>query len=99
VISAPDFDGDGRADLLWKATDGSYGAWLMSGTTTLGYQLLLGGGSGWSIVQALDVSSDNKADLMWRHTDGAYGLWLMNGLNATWQGGVLGAGSGWELVP
>jgi hypothetical protein len=34
-VRAADFNGDGKADLLWQGTDGSLTLWLMNGATCL----------------------------------------------------------------
>jgi hypothetical protein len=34
-VRAADFNGDGKADLLWQGTDGSLAIWLMNGPTCL----------------------------------------------------------------
>ena len=31
-----DFNGDGKADILWRHTSGSVAVWLMNGTTIIG---------------------------------------------------------------
>jgi hypothetical protein len=36
VALAADFDGDGKADILWQNTDGSLAIWLMDGGSSLG---------------------------------------------------------------
>jgi hypothetical protein len=50
VSHVADFNGNGKADLLWRnTTDGSFMMWLMAGTAlTSGTGLL--GASPWSVV-------------------------------------------------
>ncbi|MBV8895558.1 MAG: VCBS repeat-containing protein, partial [Acidobacteriaceae bacterium] len=33
AIGIGDFNGDGKADILWQSSDGTLGVWLMNGTT------------------------------------------------------------------
>jgi membrane-bound lytic murein transglycosylase B len=35
-VRAADFNGDGKADILWQNTDGSLAIWLMNGGASLG---------------------------------------------------------------
>ena len=96
LLSA-DFDGDGKADLLWQHTDGSVGMWLMNGTTKSFAAGMIGAGSGWSVKHVADFNGDGKADLLWQHTDGSVGMWLMNGTTKSFAAGLIGAGSGWSV--
>ncbi len=50
VTHIGDYNGDGKADLMWRnTTDGSITMWLMSGGTTIGAAGLVGAG-GWRVV-------------------------------------------------
>ncbi len=97
ITHTADFNGDGRADIVWQHTDGTVVVWLMNGTTLLSGGALLSAGSGWSVSHTADVNGDGKADLLWKHTDGTVAVWLMDGLNLISGAGLLGAGSGWSL--
>jgi hypothetical protein len=79
---AGDFDGDGKADLLWRNTStGNTVVWLMDGETRLeagsiGRPLLA-----WRIAGTGDFNGDGKADILWRNTTtGNAIVWQMNGL-------------------
>jgi hypothetical protein len=54
-----DFNGDGKADLVLRHTDGTVQAWLMNGT---------------AVLLAGDLNGDSKADMLWqshgRHGEG-----------------------------
>ena len=99
VVAAPDLNGDGTPDLLWRHDDGSYAGWLMHGASPFAYKSFLGPGTGWEFKQAADLNGDGKMDLVWRHTDGRYGPWLMNGLDAFAYATFFGPGTGWEITP
>jgi len=49
ITHTPDLNGDGKADLLWKHTDGTVYAWLMNGVSQISTQLLIGAGGGWAV--------------------------------------------------
>jgi serine protease len=79
-----DFNGDFRADLLWRANaGGAYGIWLMNGTTatvTAG----IGLASPWQVTHTADFSGEGRHDLLLRDTAaGTTSLWLMNGVTFT----------------
>ncbi len=74
-----DFNGDGKADILWRHTSGALAVWLMNGIT-----FASGGSPGsvpvdWTIAGVGDFNGDGKADILLRHTSGALAVWLMNG--------------------
>jgi len=50
IAGTGDYNGDGKADLLWRATDGRLGIWLMNGTSVLSTGGISGVGNDWHIV-------------------------------------------------
>src|SRR2546422_405055 len=79
IFAPRDLDGDGRADLILRHTDGTVSAWFMNGLAVAGTTTFVGPGSGWTLVKTGDFNGDGKADLVWQHTDGTVQAWLMNG--------------------
>ena len=79
-----DFDGDGKADILWRnQASGVTVIWQMNGTHNLG-----GGGTDgfagapWTLLGTGDFNGDGKADLLWRNdTDGTTAIWTQNGVH------------------
>jgi VCBS repeat protein len=94
----PDFDANGKADLLFGNVDGRAAIWAMDGLAPTATGEIIGAGSGWSVVRLGDFNGDGKADLVWQHTDGSMAIYLMNGLvpSATQQ--LLNAATGWSVV-
>jgi hypothetical protein len=74
VKAAADFDGDGRADILWQNDNGAAAIWLINGT-----QLDVAGtrdiGPTWHIVGARDMNGDGSADLLWQNDNGQAAIW------------------------
>jgi len=76
-----DFNGDGKADILWQnASTGDRGFWLMNGT---GYASWVDMGyvtTDWRGAATADFNGDGKPDILWENTvSGVRGFWLMNG--------------------
>jgi FG-GAP-like repeat len=98
--TAHDFDGDGKADILWRHSNGQVYIWLMDG--------LAGQDQGsqgqidlaWQIAEAGDFDGDGKADILWRHsTTGQVNIWLMNGLVQKTQGSQGQIDPAWQIQP
>jgi RHS repeat-associated protein len=97
VTHVADFNGDGRADILYRNDDGSVTLWLMNGTTVIGSVGLLGANADWKVSHVGDFNGDGKADVLWRNTNGAVTIWLMDGINVLSRVGVLGPDANWRV--
>jgi hypothetical protein len=79
VAGTGDFDGDRKADILWRHSAGGIALWEMDGAT-IKVPLALGMiGSEWTIVGTGDFDGDGKVDILWRHSGGSLAIWEMNG--------------------
>jgi FG-GAP-like repeat len=76
-----DLNGDGKADLVWRHTNGSAAVWLLNGAAVPSSTISLGGvSSAWVVAGVGDTDADGNADIIWRNTtSGAVAVWLMNG--------------------
>jgi hypothetical protein len=79
-----DFNGDGRADILWRhATEGQNVVWFMNGTDLVGGTFTTPAALTdvrWKVVGTGDFDIDGRPDILWRHTEsGQNVLWYMNG--------------------
>src|SRR6266516_1953982 len=76
-----DFNGDGKADILWQnSSTGQRVIWLMNGTTHQSTVNLGTVATSWSIAGSSDFNGDGNADLVWQNTStGQRVIWLMNG--------------------
>lgn len=74
---AGDFNGDGRADLLWKNAR----VWTSSAAGFVDAPLEDGARlAGWNFFGAGDVNGDGRSDLLLRNTlNGFFAYWLMDG--------------------
>jgi hypothetical protein len=74
-----DFNGDGRADILWRHTSGGLSVWLFNGVTVAATGSLGLVSSDWTVAGVGDINGDGRADVVWRHTSGAVAVWFLNG--------------------
>jgi hypothetical protein len=93
-----DFDGDGKADVLWTGTNGDAWVWLMDGVAKKSQGSLGVVPAGWSAAAVGDFDGDGKADIAWRFTDGSGWLWTVDGLAIASQGPFASPGGTWQLV-
>jgi len=98
----PDFNGDGRADILWRnKTTGQNVVWFMNGTTYSNYaEFMQVTDTNWQIVGTGDFNNDGKTDVLWRNTStGQNVVWLMDGVNYGGYAWLLEvADLNWEIV-
>ncbi|MDT3777994.1 VCBS repeat-containing protein [Nitrospira sp. MA-1] len=94
-----DLDGDGKADLVWRHTNGNAAVWLLNGTAVPSSMGSLGGvSSAWQVAGVGDTDADGKADIIWRNTtSGAVAVWLMNGVTMTSAGFPGTASTAWQI--
>jgi hypothetical protein len=78
VAGIGDFNGDGRADILWRHSSGVLGEWT-------GQSGVFQNNSGvaanpvdnsWTVVGIADYNGDGRDDILWRHSSGEIGQWL-----------------------
>ena len=74
VQAVGDFNGDGKADILWRHSLGLLDLWLMNGPSVVGQGPLGAAGPEWAIQGIGDFNGDAKADILWRHSSGRSNL-------------------------
>ena len=82
-----DFNGDGRADLLWRARGGLVHIAFMNGTTVTQWSLIDQFADNVAIMGAGDFNGDGVDDIVWRNmATGAVSISVMNtsGRVASW---------------
>jgi hypothetical protein len=83
VAGIGDFDGDGKADVLWRnSSTGENYVYLMNGKDIAGEGYLRTVADlNWRVAGVGDLDGDGKADIVWRNTStGENYLYPMNGL-------------------
>jgi hypothetical protein len=76
VASVGDFNGDGKADILWKK-DKYYSLWYMNASGSHKYKYIGKKSSPYEVASVGDFNGDGKADILWKK-DKYYSLWYMN---------------------
>jgi sRNA-binding regulator protein Hfq len=81
IVGVGDFDGDGKADILWRNdATGDVAIFLMNGLTIADSRVVTTINSAWSIVGAGDFDGDGKTDILWHNAaTGEVAIFLMNG--------------------
>jgi hypothetical protein len=100
AAGAGDFNGDGRADILWQGPNGQSQIWYMNGSTRLGAASVNTiQDTGWTVAGIGDFNGDGKSDILWGNGNGQAQIWTMNGAARTGASPVLGnLGASWRLV-
>lgn len=77
LVAAADFDGDRKADLLWRDENGDTELWRMDGVNIRSKARLSRVPEGWSLAATADLDGDGKAEIIWRDARGSVFVWLM----------------------
>jgi hypothetical protein len=100
VVGVGDFNGDGKADILWQNTsNGNLAIYLMNGITITSSATFANLGA-YSVVGIGDFNGDGKSDILLRDGSGNVAIWEMNGttiLNAN-SAGVGNLSSVWSVA-
>ena len=93
-----DFNGDGKADILWRnASTGAVYMMPMNGATVLpGTVFYTEPNPAWQIVATADFDGDGKADILWwNSSSGLVYQMLMNGATIKSQGMIYQEAISW----
>jgi len=96
---ANDFNGDGRSDLMWQHTSGTFSEWQSNGNSFTPNVFVGGVGPGWHSEGAFDFSGDGQADLLWRSdTTGQFTIWNSTGNGFAPNSFVGGVSNDWTVA-
>jgi hypothetical protein len=81
IQTVADFDGNGRSDILWRATNGQLAIWLNGDINTATFPSYQNTGAPadlhWTVLGAADFDGDGNADILWRDGN-ALAIWRMH---------------------
>jgi Ca2+-binding RTX toxin-like protein len=99
-ISAADFNGDGKSDILWRNTNsGEAYIYQMDGFAVPSEGSMRTVSSDWQIAGTGDFNGDNKSDILWRNTNsGEAYIYQMDGLAVPSEGSVRTVSSDWQIA-
>jgi len=89
IADIGDFDGDGKADILWRnSSTGENYMYLMNGTSVVGEGYLRTvADQNWQVAGVGDFNGDGRADVLWRNpVTGENYLYLMNATSIAGEG-------------
>lgn len=97
---ANDFDGDGRADILWRnSSSGDVRLWELNGGTINANLAVDTVNSAWQIAGTGDFNGDGHTDILWRNgTTGATLLWEMSGPHVDANLTVSTVTTNWQII-
>lgn len=105
ILAVGDVNGDGRADIIWRNTNGLLTLWTMNGATVMpessGAFGIVPASMGWEVVGSGDFNADGKMDLVWRNTNGVHVLLFLDGRSLLPTSGVIAIAPdsiGWYLA-
>jgi hypothetical protein len=94
-----DFDGDRRADILWrKSSVGSTWFHLMEGSTVKQEGAGDAASMEWTIAGVGDFDGDSKSDLLWRRANGANWFHMMDGMAVASEGPGQFVPTDWQVA-
>ncbi|RAI54071.1 FG-GAP-like repeat-containing protein [Roseicella frigidaeris] len=98
VVGMGDFDGDGRADILWQNADSAVSIWRMDGTQYLGGGTIATPGVGWSVVGTGDFDHDGRSDILLQDATGKVEAWRMDGTTILSTATLDTESAGWKVA-
>jgi hypothetical protein len=93
-----DFNGDGKADIVWRQSGGAVAVWLLNGSSVIGQGSPGGAGTDWAIAGVGDFNGDGRSDILWRQKGGTVAVWFLNGSTIIGSGSPGGAGADWTIA-
>ncbi len=103
IVGAPvksDFNGDGKADILWQnSSTGQRLVWIMNGTTHISSVNWGTVATSWSIAGSSDFNGDGKPDILWQNSStGQRVIWIMNGTTYLSSVNLGTVGTSWSIA-
>ena len=98
IYGTGDFDGDGKADILWRDNNGNTAIWFMNGGQVSSATQIGTVPCCWTIVGTGDFNGDGKSDILWRNSTGDLAIWMMNGTQISSVSGLGNVPTNWSVA-
>jgi hypothetical protein len=105
IVGVGDFNGDGRADILWRSDSGEVTDWLAKANGGFTGNIANADNhidSSWHVVEVGDFNGDALDDVLWQNDDGTVTNWLGQS-NGSFVGNIANADNqvdaGWHVQP
>jgi hypothetical protein len=98
VIGQRDFNGDGKADILWRDTSGNLSMWFMNGLAVAGTAVVGNVPANWNVYGTGNCIGGAVGDLLWLDTAGDVAVWYMNGATIMATQPLGNVGTSWTIV-
>jgi hypothetical protein len=97
LAQAADFNGDRRADLLWRES-GKLIVWLLNGGTVTKTSAVGWESQGWRVIAMGRFKGDARSQLVWRHPSGALKMSFLDGTSITSETSLGSVSADWQLI-
>ncbi|MCB4821097.1 FG-GAP repeat domain-containing protein [Roseicella aerolata] len=98
VVGTGDFNGDYKADILFRHEDGRVVAWQMDGSRIAAHAEIGTLAEGASVVGTGDFDNNNRDEILVQQADGSLAMWSMNGVTVTGVTDIANPGPGRKVV-
>ncbi|HLH87323.1 MAG TPA: VCBS repeat-containing protein [Xanthobacteraceae bacterium] len=98
VVGSGDFNGDGKADIVFQSIDGTPQIWTMNGATVTSETTLANPGATWRAVGTGDFTGTGQSDIVFQNIDGTPMIDMMNGTSIASSVKLADPGAQWKLV-
>jgi hypothetical protein len=98
-MTARDFNGDGRSDILLRNSAGYLWQYQVNGTAVTGSAGVVNPGADWKLAGNGDYNGDGKSDILLRNSStGMLWQYQLNGTTISGTGGIGNPGLDWKVV-
>jgi hypothetical protein len=99
IVGSGDFNGDGKADILFQNAAGTPMIWTMNASGGVTSEIgLPATGPNWTAIGTGDFNGDGQSDILFQNSAGTPMIWLMNGTSVAATAGLPNTGSNWTAV-
>ena len=98
IVGQRDFNGDGKADLLWRDSSGNLSIWFMNGLTMTSSAAIGNVPTNWTVYGTGNCIGGGIGDLLWLDTAGDVAVWYLSGGTFVTSQALGNVGTSWSIV-